>query len=136
MKNEFEHERNDKRKKNKECVLSVRVIKKVPLKISNKHVFCQYVITHLHFFIVRSHEIPKVKEFEMIERLNTFFCMETNNIQNKFFRQKIKQINPKTNKTNHHVVQTSVGAYISLYYHVRLREVTQVRFTSHLLSKT
>jgi len=47
---------------------NIRLIKKniTQFKISNKHVFCQHIITHLHFFIVRSHEISKVKEFEMI----------------------------------------------------------------------
>jgi len=35
--------------------------------MSNKHVFCQLIITHIHFSFVRFHEISKVKEFEIIE---------------------------------------------------------------------
>jgi len=34
--------------------------------MSNKHVFCQLSRTHLHFFIVGSHQRPKTKEFEII----------------------------------------------------------------------
>jgi len=42
---------------------------KIPhqFKMSNKHVFCWLGISHLHFSIVRSHERPKVKKFELID---------------------------------------------------------------------
>jgi len=40
----------------------------------------------------------------------------------------------KTSKTNHHDVWTYVEAYVRLYYHIRLRAITQVILTSHILS--
>jgi len=41
--------------------------KATSFKISNKHVLCQFNITHLHIFIVRSHQRQKLKVFETIE---------------------------------------------------------------------
>jgi len=37
------------------------------LKMFNKHVFCQFSITHQIFSMVKSHRIPKVEEIEIIE---------------------------------------------------------------------
>jgi len=40
------------------------------------------------------------------------------------------------NKTNHRNVETSVEAYIELYYCIRLKATTQVRLISHLHPKS
>jgi len=56
-------------------------------KMSNKHVFCQLIITHIHFSFVRSHKITKVKDFEIIE-VEEFFCIKVSDIQKLKFKIK------------------------------------------------
>ena len=54
----------------------------------------------------------------------------------KVYDEKLNKWHPQTNKIDHHDVVTSVGAYIELYCHIRLRVTTQVRLTSHLHTKS
>jgi len=80
-------------------------------KMSNKHVFCQHSWTRLHFSIVKSDQRLRVKEFKII------FVEGEGHSKAKIYDKKLNRWHPKTNKTNHSNVATSMEiTYIGLYH--------------------